>query len=325
MISLLLLSLLSCKGSVVCHYLVDRLNYYFSDDNPIAYVVPSDLTTNQYTLSAQYNTPVLSQVDERWASRDDFIFIVPEGLVGTISSFKRVVRWIMFFLVNDFESYQFKPNDEYIACYSQGICTQFDDHWHKHPLRVIDLNWDVLDPVLDTNRVRDIDVVYFKPDSRKRTWIDSRGIKSNLDFDSYEYILTSSYELMNKTLVRMDPSLGKRERLELLSRSNTFISLDPATFRSVEAAMVGCLSIVIPVSGVSKSEWLSVSYAPEYLQYGIAYGFDDLNHARATINLVLSNLHEQDKKTKEILVKFIIDIKRYFNLHPDFLKDKLYI
>ena len=173
--------------------------------------------------------------------------------------------------------------------------------------------------------LRDIDVVYFKPDSRKRTWIDSRGIKSNLDFDSYEYILTSSYELMNKTLVRMDPSLGKRERLELLSRSNTFISLDPATFRSVEAAMVGCISIVIPVTGVSKSEWLSVSYAPEYLQYGIAYGFDDLNHARATINLVLSNLHEQDKKTKEILVKFIIDIKRYFNLHPDFLKDKLYI
>ena len=158
---------------MVCHYLVDRLNYFFSsdDNNPIAYVVPSDLTTNQYTLSAQYNTPVLSQVDERWASRDDFIFIVPEGLVGTISSFKRVVRWIMFFLVNDFESYQFKPNDEYIACYSQGICTQFDDHWHKHPLRVIDLNWDVLDPrLLDTNRVRDIDVVYFKPDSRKRTW-----------------------------------------------------------------------------------------------------------------------------------------------------------
>jgi hypothetical protein len=121
----------------------------------------------------------------------------------------------------------------------------------------------------------------------------------------------------------MDASLRKQERIDLLSRSTYFISFDPATFRSVEAAMVGCLSIVIPVPGVDKSEWASVSYAPEYLQYGIAYGFDDLDHARSTKGLVLHNLHEQDRKTRVTLVNFIKDIKRYFSLDPDFLKDML--
>ena len=123
----------------------------------------------------------------------------------------------------------------------------------------------------------------------------------------------------------METSLHKSERLNLLSRSKYFISLDPATFRSVEAAMIGCISIVIPVPGVSKEEWSSVSYAPEYLQYGIAYGFEDLKHARETLDLVIPNLYEQDKKTKENLVNFIKDIKQYFNLDPKFLKEKLEI
>ena len=237
-----------------------------------------------------------------------------------------VVRWILYFLSLQNEtitqsSYQYQPTD-YVACYSQGICSQFNDQWHKHPLRVIELNWDMIDKV-DTNRVRDIDAVYFKPFDRKRTWFDSKGFMGIQDHDSHEYMLKTSFALMNRTLIQMDASLNKQDRLELLSRATYFISLDPATFRSIEAAMVGCLSIVIPIPGVTKTDWASVSYAPEYLQYGIAYGFEDLEHAKATMRNVIPNLREQDRHTREILVNFIKDIKNYFNLHPDFLKDKL--
>ena len=319
-------------GTVVSHYLVDRLNYYFAatSADPIAYVIPAvgpddEATWDMYYVNPKYNTPKLTKF--QYENDEDIIIIYPESLQGNPINKRMLVRWILYFLHLENKTitespYQYQP-DDYIACYSQGICTQFDDdNWHKHPLRVIDLNWDMFDSV-DTNRIRDIDVVYFKPLDRKRTWIDKTGCKIILDYDSYEYMLNNSFALMNRTLTRMDASLRKQERIDLLARTTYFISFDPATFRSVEAAMVGCLSIVTPVPGVDKAEWASVSYAPEYLQYRIAYGFDDLDHARSTIGLVLHNLHEQDSKTKEILVNFIKDIKRYFNLDPDFLKDKL--
>ena len=260
----------------------------------------------------------------QYATDDDLIVIYPETIIGNLAKKKVIVRWILYFLkVADdiIKSYQFE-SDDYIACFSHGICTQFDDAWYKHPLRVIDLNWDMFDTI-DTNRVRDIDMVYFKPLDRKRSWIDKNGHKILLDYDNYEYMLRNSFALMNRTVTRMDPSMKKQARLNLLSRTKYFISLDPATFRSVEAAMIGCLSIVMPVPGVNKSEWASVSYSPEYLQYGIAYGFNDLDHARSTMGLVLQNLRSQDKKTREILVDFVKDVKKYFNLDPTFLRDKL--
>ena len=310
------------------HYLIDRLNYYFaSNADPIAYIYPvtEALTWDTNYVKPKYNTPKMTKL--QYESDDDIIVIYPENIKGNDLNKRMVVRWILYFLHLENKTIELSPyqyqSDHYIACYSQGICTQFDDdNWHKQPLRVIDLNWDMFDSI-DSNRIRDIDVMYFKPLDRKRTWIDRTGRKIILDYDNYEYMLKNSFALMNKTLTRMDASLRKQERIDLLSRTTYFISFDPATFRSVEAAMVGWLSIVIPVPGVNKSEWASVSYAPEYLQYGIAYGFDDLDHARSTIGLVLHNLHEQDRNTRDMLVNFIKDIKRYFNLDPDFLKDKL--
>lgn len=318
-------------GTVVSHYLVDRLNYYFANDknHPIAYILPAlgphdNVTWYTYTLNTQYNTPMITKL--QYFSDENLILIYPESTKGDGNE-KMIVRWILYFLnlQNDESimesSYKYKSSD-YIACYSKGICSQFDNSWHKHPLRVIDLNLDMFDNI-DTNRVKDIDVVYFTPHSRKENWIDSRGIRITLNNDNFEYMLKNSFILMNKTVVQMDTLMIKQERLELLSRATYFISLDPATFRSVEAAMVGCLSIVVPVPGVNKSEWSSVSYAPEYLRYGIAYGFDDIEHARSTMDMVLPNLRDQDRKTRDILVDFIKDIKEYFQLDADFLQNKL--
>ena len=229
-----------------------------SDDN---------ITWSTFYLNPKYNTPKITIL--QYATDDDLIVIYPETIIGNLAKKKVIVRWILYFLKvgNDIiKSYQFE-SDDYIACFSHGICTQFDDAWYKHPLRVIDLNWDMFDTI-DTNRVRDIDMVYFKPLDRKRSWIDKNGHKILLDYDNYEYMLRNSFALMNRTVTRMDPSMKKQARLNLLSRTKYFISLDPATFRSVEAAMIGCLSIVMPVPGVNKSEWASVSYSPEYYNMG---------------------------------------------------------
>lgn len=324
-------------GIVVAHYLVDRLNHFFSDrGSPIAFIMQiteADNVTLIPRINPNYNTPTLTRLQYR--NDDSLIVIYPEVFVGNIDNKKMVVRWILYFLqnINVAESLNYKhvtesfykyKHSDYIACYSKGICRQFDDSWHKHPLTVVDINLDIVDTI-DTNRIRDIDVVYFYSSRKeKNLWIDREGLKrSVVDRVGFDYMIMNTFKFLNKTVIRMNESMSKVERLELLSRTNFFISLDPATFRSVEAAIVGCLSIVIPIPGVSKEEWLSVSYSPEILRYGIAYGFDDLKHARDTLQLVVSNLNDQNKKARENLVNFIKDIKQYFNLDADFLREKL--
>lgn len=80
----------------------------------------------------------------------------------------------------------------------------------------------------------------------------------------------------NETLPKKTP---KRERLEKFARAKLFYSADPATFMSVEAAMAGCLSVVQPVPGVSKEEWMKTAYGEDEIRYGIAYDFEDVPHA----------------------------------------------
>ena len=317
-------------GIVVSHYLIDRLNYYFSstDGKPIAFHMPITYDSDSKLLElksdiSNYNTPKLTRL--QFIDDENLITIYPEIIPGNYYNKRILIRWILYFLRLENKTiedeYQYNSND-YIACYSEGICNQFDSTWHRYPLRVIDLNWNMF-RTIDNSRIRDIDVVYFKPGTRKSLWFDNRGNNINLDYKNYEYMLKHSYALMNKTLILMNTKLKQQDRLDLLSRAKYFISLDPATFRSVEAAMVGCISIVYPVPGVSKTEWASVSYAPEYLRYGIAYGFEDIDHAKNTMDMVLPNLREQDNRTKDILSSFIKDVKQHFNLDPDFLKEKL--
>lgn len=74
----------------------------------------------------------------------------------------------------------------------------------------------------------------------------------------------------------------------MFARAEAFHSLDAATFRSVEAAMAGATSVVVPEEGVSKQEWLET--VGDEMAFGVAYGMDDIEHARATKHLVMPYL-----------------------------------
>jgi hypothetical protein len=94
-----------------------------------------------------------------------------------------------------------------------------------------------------------------------------------------------------------------------------FISYDPLTFMSFIAAMCGCISIIHPLEGVSKKEWLKMTALKEYMEYkniddvyGVAYGIEEKEWAESTRHLVLNQWK---------------DIAEYYkNLHlTDFLRD----
>lgn len=74
------------------------------------------------------------------------------------------------------------------------------------------------------------------------------------------------------------------------------------TYHAVQAALCGCISIVIPDPGVTKEEWI---HNNPLQKYGITYGLDDIKWALNTRHLVRKNLTEKNQETI-VLVKTYI-------------------
>jgi len=92
------------------------------------------------------------------------------------------------------------------------------------------------------------------------------------------------------------------ELLEVFNKKQTFISYDHVTFLSVQAALSGCVSIVIPPEDLSKESWRSSIPA---FKYGVAYGFNDIEWAVSTQHLIKPHLEELSKKNYESFLNFI--------------------
>ncbi len=96
--------------------------------------------------------------------------------------------------------------------------------------------------------------------------------------------------------------LPHAEVAEIFNRCTTFYSYDEASFYSQYAAICGCDSVVVPGLYPSRTEW--VAHHPT-ARYGVAYGLDDLDHARATRDLVIEQLRAQEAAGLETVRRFI--------------------
>jgi ferritin-like protein len=112
--------------------------------------------------------------------------------------------------------------------------------------------------------------------------------------------------------------------IEFFNQYEYFISYDPLTFLSIMAAMCGCVSIVYPVDGLTKQQWIQTTAAAEYCKskgldnlYGIAYGNSpsEYNYAFSTIHLVKQQWDDIVKFIAEkTIVPFIKDIQNFENM-----------
>lgn len=84
----------------------------------------------------------------------------------------------------------------------------------------------------------------------------------------------------------------------------TFVSYDHATFLAVQAAMAGCLSIVVPDGINNAEEWRNKF--PQH-RYGLAYGFSDeeIEHANSTRHLVKEHIRQLENSGIETVEKFV--------------------
>lgn len=121
----------------------------------------------------------------------------------------------------------------------------------------------------------------------------------------------------NKTLdkhhpqsINIDTYINDDYLVEIFNTKETFISYDSMCFHLQQAALCGCVPIVIPDKGISKEEF--IKKAPVN-KYGVAYGFDDIDHAKTTMPLLKDYLIEMEKQSFEQVKKFISDSYNHIN------------
>ena len=96
------------------------------------------------------------------------------------------------------------------------------------------------------------------------------------------------------------------EKNEFFNRIQVFISYDHMTFLSVQAALSGCLSIIIPddEGQYSKENLIKVNRIP-----GIAIDLDDIDWAKSTQNCLITHL----ENLNSVQLNTISNFKIYFD------------
>lgn len=116
---------------------------------------------------------------------------------------------------------------------------------------------------------------------------------------------TIVHDLSDSVLV---DDLSHAEMAAVFNRVAMCVSYDTYTMYSMFAAMCGCISVVVPEEGVAKEQW----YPDPRDRYGMAYGFDDIEHAVRTRHLVLPHLKAQEAQANESVARFAEKCDRYF-------------
>lgn len=92
------------------------------------------------------------------------------------------------------------------------------------------------------------------------------------------------------------------EIAKIFNRSTVFYSYDEASFYSQYAAICGCDSVVVPGLYGSREEW---TQAHPIARFGVAYGLDDIAHARESRHLVEGLLAAKEEEGRQSVRAFI--------------------
>lgn len=96
--------------------------------------------------------------------------------------------------------------------------------------------------------------------------------------------------------------MSHAEVAEVFNRCETFYSYDEASMYSLYAAICGCLSIVVPGRFAGHDDY--VAQRP-IARFGVSYGMENLDHARATRDRVEGNLDALQAEGQETLRDFV--------------------
>jgi hypothetical protein len=116
-----------------------------------------------------------------------------------------------------------------------------------------------------------------------------------------------AHDIENSILI---DGLSHTEAADVFNRCEYCVSYDLYTMYSQFAALCGCTSVVVPEPGLSKAEWHP---NPEE-HHGLAYGFDDIDQARASLPLLLPTMKKKEREANRSVVDFVARCRAHFDL-----------
>ena len=215
----------------------------------------------------------------------NYIVVYPEIIKGNPWNAKHVVRWVLYHPGVNGGDKEYDPT-EMVFCYNKLFVkgTKYEDV-----------------PVLFTFNSNK---ALFKDLGLKRSgdcYLIKKGANKKFNVPEGATIIDP---------VTVDNPNIDLDLLDIFNKHERFISLDHASYHSVQAALCGCVSIVIPEEGTSKSEW---SDKLPLMRYGVAYGLDDIEWAINTKDQVLTNLIESEMEAQESVKSFVETIDSQIN------------
>ena len=260
-------------GIKVMHKLCDLLNKNGFE----SYLMPIFLREEFYTC-LDYNTPLITQ--EILDDIENCIIIYPEGIKYNPLGSKNVVRWILG-----------PSKQEDAETYSKADLVYYiNDYYYNEYLG---------------QRENNLYVVEFHDDIFTNMNYERKGScyairKANpTHFIHPEDSISISWDVVGN-LTELSTLFNKTER---------FYCYDNHTFLFTQAAMCGCVSIVVPDPMFSKEQWM---YGSRLHQYGVAYGEEDIPRALETLPLLLQEIEKIKLEVNEKVITFAEHCQKYF-------------
>jgi hypothetical protein len=260
-------------GIKVMHKLCDMLNSNGSE----AYLMPIHIKDDFYTCS-DYNTPLITQ--EILNDLDNTVVIYPEGIQGNPLNAKNVVRWIL------------GPFDQQAAeTYSKSdLVYWYMDYYYNDYLGQKDNQLFILEFHSDIFTNMNYE--------RKGSCYTIRKAKP-----------TTLIHPTDSFFIPFEAAGDLTGLANLFNRTERFYCYDNYTFIFTQAAMCGCISIVIPDGNKTKDEWLNGS---QLYKYGIAYGEEDIPRALETLPMMFDEIEKIKLEMHKNVFKFIKHCQNYF-------------
>jgi len=272
-------------GSMFMHQLVDALRGL--DEHALLWPMAplaaplswrrklqQSVTRQEFLCAPHLDTPVATKRD----LGDDAIVVYPELVPANPLGVANVVRWLLYKpgLRHPFE---FGADDLFFA------------------------TSDFSDDVALTGGAQPLFLPSYNPVYRDNALPERSGSCYLLRKGAHKPMV---HDLENS---RQIDGLSHEEIAAIFNQCEYFYSYDEATMYSQYAALCGCVSIVIPELYQSRTDW---ARQRPISRYGIAYGLDDIRHARATMHQVADLLQERRQLGLQSVRDFVKTTKAHF-------------
>lgn len=236
-------------------------------------------------------------------SLNDTIVIYCEGVIGNPLNAPYVVRWMLSEL-------------------GKNVPANYVDTWGKNELVYYFNSEQKINnfPEKIGTIYKLLSIIYINPSIKNYNLNNRSNYCHTFRKSSYYTNINNIHPQDSFEITRIHT---QEDYIQIFNKYKYFICYDPLTFLCVIAPLCGCISIVYPIDGLNKKEWLQKTAISEYLKYknldnvhGIAYGNSpsELEYANSTIHLVKDQWEDIKIYDNNNINRFIYDINNYDNM-----------